>query len=110
MQLEDMDVMQQWSFATTLSKRLHDQHTQVLDFFTAWGVSTASGALVLHPQALRRLLRFLMPDLSLAECAALQVRVCVHACVRVLRLLVFGRAPPRHSLVCERVEPSCGKT
>ena len=81
MQLEDMDVMQQWSFVTTLSKRLHDQHTQVLDFFTAWGVSTASGALVLHPQALRRLLRFLMPDLSLAECAALQVRVCVCVCV-----------------------------
>lgn len=65
--------MQQWSFVTTLSKRLHSQHSQVLDFFTAWGVSTASGSLVLHPQALRRLLRFLMPDLALAECAALQV-------------------------------------
>jgi hypothetical protein len=70
---EEVDVFLQWSFLTTLATRLHRQHSQVQEFFTAWGSSNGGGQLVLHPQSLRRLLRWLMPDITLAETAALQV-------------------------------------
>ncbi|KAK3242127.1 hypothetical protein CYMTET_48159 [Cymbomonas tetramitiformis] len=73
----EVEPMEQWNFIPTLSKRLHRQHSQVQQFFSTWGGGTTGGGggVWLHPSSLRRLLRWLMPDISLSEVAALQAIV-----------------------------------